>query len=40
VLSMKSIPHEIDLWGYEWTHDWPTWRAMLPHYLGSKLQGL
>ena len=23
-------------WGEEWPHDWDTWRAMLPHYLGSK----
>lgn len=37
VLQAKSIPHEVDLWGYEWGHDWPTWRAMLPHYVGSKL---
>ncbi len=36
VLSAKGIPHEVDLWGYEWTHDWPTWRAMLPHYLWSR----
>lgn len=31
ILAMKGIPHEIDLWGHEWTHDWPTWRAMLPY---------
>lgn len=37
VLQAKNIPHEVDLWGYEWGHDWPTWRAMLPHYVGSKL---
>lgn len=36
VLTAKGIPHDVDLWGYEWTHDWPTWRAMLPHYLGSR----
>jgi esterase/lipase superfamily enzyme len=36
VLSAKSIPHEVDLWGYEWGHDWPTWRAMLPYYLEHK----
>lgn len=36
VLAAKGIPHEVDLWGYEWTHDWPTWRAMLPHYLASR----
>lgn len=37
VLSMKGIPHDVDLWGREWSHDWPTWRAMLPHYLGTRL---
>jgi len=36
ILSAKGIPHEIDLWGYEWKHDWPTWRAMLPHVLGTR----
>lgn len=30
VLSSKGIPHRIDVWSDEWTHDWPTWRAMLP----------
>jgi hypothetical protein len=24
------------VWGEEWPHDWNTWRAMLPHYLGSR----
>lgn len=32
----KGIWYELDIWGTEWTHDWPTWRAMLPHYLGSR----
>lgn len=36
ILRSKGIPHELDLWGYEWSHDWPTWRAMLPHVLGSR----
>lgn len=36
VLSAKHIPHEIDLWGHDVNHDWPWWRQMLPHYLGSK----
>jgi len=36
ILSTKGIPHEVDLWGYEWGHDWPTWRAMLPFYLEHK----
>lgn len=36
VLNNKSIPHELDVWGHEWKHDWPTWRAMLPAYLENK----
>lgn len=36
VLNSKGIPHELDIWGTEWTHDWPTWRAMLPHYIETR----
>lgn len=36
VLYDKGIRYELDVWGEEWPHDWDTWRAMLPHYLGSK----
>lgn len=36
VLYDKDIWYELDIWGPEWPHDWNTWRAMLPHYLGSK----
>ena len=36
VLNEKGIPHELDIWGKEWKHDWPTWRAMLPHYLETR----
>ena len=36
VLNTKGIHHELDVWGPEWKHDWPTWRAMLPHYLHTK----
>lgn len=36
VLSAKRIPHVIDLWGHDVNHDWPWWRKMLPHYLGTK----
>lgn len=36
ILYDKGINYELDVWGHEWTHDWPTWRAMLPHYLGSR----
>ena len=36
VLSNKHIRHTLDIWGKEWKHDWPTWRAMLPYYLENK----
>lgn len=34
VLSALAIPHTVDIWSNEWTHDWPTWRAMLPQMIG------
>ncbi|MFN0200073.1 MAG: esterase family protein [Bacteroidia bacterium] len=36
ILESKGIPCDLDVWGEEWTHDWPTWRKMLPIYLESK----
>ena len=36
VLYNKGINYELDVWGPEWRHDWPTWRTMLPHYLGTR----
>ena len=36
VLNDKEIPHELDVWGEDITHDWPTWRKMLPHFLGTR----
>ncbi len=36
ILYDKGINYELDVWGPEWPHDWNTWRAMLPHYLGSR----
>ncbi len=36
ILASKGIPHELDIWGTDMRHDWPTWRSMLPHYLGSR----
>ncbi len=35
ILNSKSIPHWLDLWGYDMTHDWPTWRKMLPYFIGK-----
>lgn len=36
ILASKGIPHELDIWGPDMKHDWPTWRAMLPYYIGSR----
>jgi esterase/lipase superfamily enzyme len=36
ILYHKNIWYELDIWGQDMRHDWPTWRAMLPHYLGTR----
>ena len=36
LLHNKGIAHDLDIWGHEWTHDWPTWRAMLPVVLSHR----
>ena len=33
VLAEKGIPHEVDLWGHDVPHDWPSWRAQFAHHL-------
>ena len=35
LLHNKAIPHHLSIWGQEWTHDWPTWRAMLPWVMNE-----
>jgi len=37
VLNSKGIEHQLDLWGYDIPHDWPSWRKMLPYFVESKL---
>lgn len=37
VLASKGIPHNLDLWGLDVSHDWEWWRKMLPHYIGERL---
>ena len=32
----KGINYELDIWGEDMKHDWPTWRSMLPYYLESR----
>jgi esterase/lipase superfamily enzyme len=33
LLAEKGLRHEIDVWGPEYPHDWPAWRAQLAHHL-------
>ena len=33
VLAAKGIEHELDLWGHDVPHDWPSWRAQFAHHL-------
>lgn len=36
ILWAKGISNELDIWGGDMPHDWPTWRAMLPYYIASR----
>jgi esterase/lipase superfamily enzyme len=33
VLSGKGLRCELDVWGHDIPHDWPSWRAQLAHHL-------
>jgi len=33
LLGEKDIRHELDLWGHDVPHDWPSWRAQIAHHL-------
>jgi esterase/lipase superfamily enzyme len=37
VLGTKGIPHTVDVWTQDYTHDWPTWRAMLPVLIEQRV---
>jgi esterase/lipase superfamily enzyme len=32
-LSAKGIRHHLIVWEGGYTHDWPAWKAMFPHYI-------
>ncbi len=36
LLNSKGISNDLDVWGHDITHDWPTWRKMLPYVLETK----
>jgi esterase/lipase superfamily enzyme len=33
LLASKDIRCELDVWGHDVAHDWPSWRAQLAHHL-------
>ena len=33
VLASKGIRHEVDLWGHDVPHDWPSWRRQIAHHM-------
>ena len=33
LLARKGIRHELDLWGHDVPHDWPSWRRQIAHHL-------
>jgi esterase/lipase superfamily enzyme len=33
ILASKGIRHELDLWGYDVPHDWPSWRNQFAYHL-------
>jgi len=33
ILAEKAIPHQLHIWDAQDSHDWPTWRQMVTHYL-------
>ena len=36
LLNHKGINHDVDIWGHDIKHDWPTWRKMLPYVIETK----
>jgi esterase/lipase superfamily enzyme len=33
LLAEKGIRHEVDLWGHDVPHDWPSWQRQIAHHL-------
>jgi esterase/lipase superfamily enzyme len=33
LLADKGTRHELDLWGHDVPHDWPSWRAQAAHHM-------
>jgi esterase/lipase superfamily enzyme len=37
LLGEQGIPCELDLWGHDVPHDWPSWRRQIAHHLARFL---
>lgn len=37
MLWNNGIWNNLDMWGHDVPHDWPSWRKMLNHYVGERL---
>jgi esterase/lipase superfamily enzyme len=33
LVASKDLRHEVDLWGGDVPHDWPSWRSQIAHHL-------
>jgi esterase/lipase superfamily enzyme len=33
LLAEKGIPYELDLWGHDVPHDWPSWQRQIAHHV-------
>lgn len=36
ILNAKGVPNDLEMWGFDVPHDWPTWRKMLPYIIETK----
>jgi len=37
-LSERGVPHTLDVWGPDVSHEWTWWRRQLQHHLGATLR--
>ncbi|GMU85137.1 MAG: hypothetical protein AMXMBFR48_03790 [Ignavibacteriales bacterium] len=37
ILTTKGIPHELEVWGHDMPHDWPTWYKMFPYFMRERM---
>lgn len=39
VLASKTIPHQLDLWGHDVSHEWTWWQRQARHHIEARLRG-